>query len=503
MGEVDPIECTLYATSGLNPRIECFEKFKVLDPSWPDMWYLNRNLKNSSLPDLNVTTAWELGYTGKGVIITFLDDGLEWDHPDIFENFEQSASKNLLDNKDDPRPDYSHYVQNHGTRSAGIVGSLANNNLCTIGIAFNSRIGAIRILSDQAVSDSLLAQALEFNREKIHIYCSSFGPPDLELIEPGPKTKTALREGVNKGRKGLGSIYIWASGNGGEFEDSCAYDGYINSIYTFSISATTENGNKPSYTEECSSILATTFSSGSPEEKSIYSIDIKGECTSDHSGTSAAAPIAAGIIALTLEANPKLTWRDVMFITVLTSRAKAIVSNNYIQNKRGLLVSSRYGFGLMDAGRMVEVAKNWVNVPKMVTCDVQSFDYLVKTRKLFGITEVRLFTNSCQGTRNEINYIEQIEIVVSILVKIRGFLEFNITSPMGTKSQILQVRKYDNSPEGFVKWTFMSVYFWGENPKGEWILNFGSIDASIVEMSELNLKIHGTKNKPCEYEKYF
>jgi hypothetical protein len=57
-----------------------------------------------------------------------------------------------------------------------------------------------------------------------------------------------------------------------------------------------------------------------------------------------------------------------MFIVVLSSRPKAIKSNNYIPNRRGFLVSSRYGFGLMDAGRMTELAKNWKNVPKMVTC---------------------------------------------------------------------------------------------------------------------------------------
>ena len=80
--------------------------------------------------------------------------------------------------------------------------------------------------------------------------------------------------------------------------------------------------------------------------------------------------MAAGIIALALEANPSLTWRDVMFIVVLSSRPKAIKSNNYIANKRGFLVSSRYGFGLMDAGRMTELARNWKNVPAMVKCDI-------------------------------------------------------------------------------------------------------------------------------------
>lgn len=131
---------------------------------------------------------------------------------------------------------------------------------------------------------------------------------------------------------------MWASGNGGRFNDSCACDGYTNNIYTFSISSTSEFGEKPWYLEECTSILAAVFSNGDQRkgEREIMTPDIRHRCTDKHTGTSAAAPLAAGIIALTLEANPNLTWRDIMFMIVLTSRPDAIPSNNYFENKAGL-----------------------------------------------------------------------------------------------------------------------------------------------------------------------
>ena len=44
--------------------------------------------------------------------------------------------------------------------------------------------------------------------------------------------------------------------------DSCACDGYTNSIYTLSVSSLTEHNRKPWYLEECASTLATTYSSG-------------------------------------------------------------------------------------------------------------------------------------------------------------------------------------------------------------------------------------------------
>jgi hypothetical protein len=48
------------------------------DPYWKEMWYLNRHSQFSELPDMNVSSAWAMGYSGRGVSVTFLDDGLEW-----------------------------------------------------------------------------------------------------------------------------------------------------------------------------------------------------------------------------------------------------------------------------------------------------------------------------------------------------------------------------------------------------------------------------------------
>ena len=64
---------------------------------------------------------------------------------------------------------------------------------------------------------------------------------------------------------------MWASGNGGREKDSCNCDGYTDSIYTLSISSSTQNGNVPWYSEACSSTLATTYSSGNLNEKQIVS----------------------------------------------------------------------------------------------------------------------------------------------------------------------------------------------------------------------------------------
>lgn len=76
---------------------------------------------------------------------------------------------------------------------------------------------------------------------------------------PGMLASRALRDGVEKGRNGKGSVFVWASGNGGKYLDNCNCDGYTTSIYTLSVSSVSEVGTTPWYSEACSSSLTTTF----------------------------------------------------------------------------------------------------------------------------------------------------------------------------------------------------------------------------------------------------
>lgn len=77
-----------------------------------------------------------------------------------------------------------------------------------------------------------------------------------------------------QGRGGLGSIFVWASGNGGRDTDNCNCDGYTNSVFTLSISSATESGNIPWYSEACASTLASTYSSGGGADRQIVSMSM-------------------------------------------------------------------------------------------------------------------------------------------------------------------------------------------------------------------------------------
>lgn len=281
------------------------------DPKWPSMWYMHcSDNTHPCQSDMNIEGAWKRGYTGKNIVVTILDDGIERTHPDLMQNYDALASCDVNGNDLDPMPRYDASNENkHGTRCAGEVAAAANNSHCTVGIAFNAKIGGVRML-DGDVTDMVEAKSVSFNPQHVHIYSASWGPDDdgKTVDGPAPLTRQAFENGVRMGRRGLGSVFVWASGNGGRSKDHCSCDGYTNSIYTISISSTAESGKKPWYLEECSSTLATTYSSGESYDKKIITTDLRQRCTDNHTGTSASAPMAAGIIALALEANEPSLW---------------------------------------------------------------------------------------------------------------------------------------------------------------------------------------------------
>ena len=83
---------------------------------------------------------------------------------------------------------------------------------------------------------------------------------------PGHLIKKAVHNGINYGRDGLGSIFVFASGNGAGSGDQCNFDGYTNSIYSVTVSAIDHKGLHPYYSEPCAANLVVAYSSGSGKQ---------------------------------------------------------------------------------------------------------------------------------------------------------------------------------------------------------------------------------------------
>ncbi|XP_056639377.1 furin-like protease 2 isoform X2 [Diorhabda sublineata] len=466
------------------PRYRAVPSVSFPDPLFKEQWYLNGGAKDGL--DMNLAPAWQKGYTGRGVVVSILDDGIQTNHPDLAQNYDPLASTDINGNDDDPMPQ-DNGDNKHGTRCAGEVAAVAYNQFCGIGVAYNASIGGVRML-DGVVNDAVEARALGLNPEHIDIYSASWGPEDdgKTVDGPGPLARRAFIYGVTSGRKGKGSIFVWASGNGGRHTDSCNCDGYTNSIFTLSISSATQGGYKPWYLEECSSTLATTYSSGTPgHDKSVATVDMDARlrpdhiCTVEHTGTSASAPLAAGICALALEANPTLTWRDMQYLVVLTSKAGPLEKEaGWIVNGVRRKVSHKFGYGLMDAGALVTLAEKWTTVPPQHICKSQE---IVEDRPInpsYGTTlEFNMDVDACGGTLNDVRFLEHVQCKISLRFFPRGNLRILLTSPMGTTSTLLFERPRDVVSSNFDEWPFLSVHFWGEKAEGRWklqIVNSGN-----------------------------
>ena len=315
------------------------------DELWDHQWYLHdTRYLTKNLPDisLHVENVWRRGITGKGVRVVVLDDGLDHEHPDLKENYDPDISYDFNSGDGDPAP--QDVVNSHGTRCAGEIAMRAGNHLCGVGVAHNATIGGIRML-DGKISDTIEGLALSYSLDKVDIFSSSWGPNDdgATVEGPGRLAAEALAKGARDGRGGKGVVYVWASGNGGSHGDDCNCDGYTSSIYTLSVSSASQQGSATWYGESCPSTLTSTYSSGAYTDQKIATTDVGGGCTVSHTGTSAAAPLAAGILALVLEANPGLTWRDIQHLTVHSSDSKPVRGNTgWRTNGAGLDYNPRY-----------------------------------------------------------------------------------------------------------------------------------------------------------------
>jgi kexin len=172
----------------------------------------------------------------------------------------------------DPTPQFKDDY--HGTRCAGEIAAVANNDICGVGVAYGSKVAGLRILS-APVTDAIEARAITYAYNITHIYSNSWGPNDngKEVDGPGRLFQRALIDGTRYGRNGKGSIIVFAGGNGGNYDDNCNFDGYANSIYTLTIGAIDNNNQKPPYGELCAAQLAVTYSKGTSDH--IVSLWVK------------------------------------------------------------------------------------------------------------------------------------------------------------------------------------------------------------------------------------
>lgn len=305
------------------------------------------------------------------------------------------------------------------------------------------------------------------------VQCEYNGQSPLQL--------NATMMGIAQGRGGKGIIYVYAAGNSYSAGSDVNFEGALNSRYTISVGAVGKDGLHASY----SIGGAPLFVSAPGGDLDSYTNNIValagGGCTDGGAGTSFAAPVVSGLIALILQANPELFWRDVQGILALTSRqVEANDTASWTINAAGFHHSYLYGFGLVDANASVTTAQNWVNFPPEIQLLAESGAVDLKIPD-FSTTGSTPATSTVTVNASSTFVTESVIVYLDLTHSSRGDVEVVLTSPSGTASILAPGQRPENS-QTLERWKLMTVRNWGEPADGVWTL-------SLIDQSQGDLDV--------------
>jgi subtilisin family serine protease len=469
------------------------KKFLPNDPLFPRQWHLRNTGQSGGAPgiDLNVASAWN-SFLGDGVFVGIVDDGLQTTHPDLLANASTSLDYDFNEDDTDANPtDLDFDV--HGTQVAGLVGARGNNGLGVSGVAPRATLVGVRLLGGPT-TDLLEAEALAYANDSIQIKNNSWGAPDgTGLLEDiGPLAAAALAQGAQSGRNGRGTIFVFSAGNGRLVGDNANYDGYVNSLFAIAVGAVSDQGTQASYSESgaCLTVVAP---SGSAARPRIVTTDLAGldgadpgDYTTNFIGTSASAPLVSGVVALMLQANPQLGWRDVREILMRSATVNDRSDADWVTNRAGFHFNHKYGAGLVNATEAVALAVAWTNLAAGVSLSLEltNLSLSVPDNQPAGVNVSFTVTN--QNLR-----VEHVALHAELNHDDWGDLEITLQSPSGLKSVLAE----PHSPafDQAVDWTFTSVRHWGEPALGTWTVNFADRRfLNVGQVKELRLDIYGS-----------
>ena len=499
---------TLRSTSGVATAVLALARQQILrtlpdDPLLPDQWHLKSSGSASPGTDVNVESVWNYGGSngirGSGMRIGIVDNGIEQTHPDLVANVDASNGWDWNGGDSNPSPGSG---DRHGTACAGTAAARGNNTMGVSGVAPEATLVGLRLIAAPS-TDEQEAQAMLWKKNLIQVKSCSWGPSDsgTNLEGPGPLTLAALQSAVTTGREGRGTVIVWAVGNGQSNGDNSNYDGYANAIQTIAAAAIDSSGNAANYSEAGANLIVCAPSSGSAGALGITTSDLTGSAgyntasslgggdyTRDFGGTSASAPMVAGVAALMLEKNPQLGWRDVQEILIRSATQIRPSDSGWTFNGAGLHFHHRFGAGLVNASEAVALASGWQPLPSQKNISQSTAaPAAIPENSAAGVSIS--FPMASTNLR-----VEHVTLTADISHTSRGNLEVILTSPAGTVSRLAEV--HNDTNDNFPTWTFSTVRNWGESADGEWILkiadrssNGNSAGGNLVSAT---LKIFGS-----------
>lgn len=390
-------------------------------------------------------------------------------------------------------------------------------------------------------------------RSQVYYDCSN-PVGDSLAREPNSIVVAALNAfGDASSYSSAGSI-VWVTGMGGEYGSGGKYGEGKTPYYDGpTVFSTDLRGCDVGYGNKTA---ITPFLRGETERNGVAD---NPQCDYSYmNGTSAAAPTISGVVALMLSANPDLTWRDVRDILRLSARkvdanyaqhspdkkipygARTDLRNNTLlpevgqasdiregatlvpmdlgwqKNGAGSEYSNWYGFGVPDAAKAVELAKEYKKQPERhKTADVKmpAFEEIAYWAKQapdagkaanFKSTKIQSFPYqqvSLVGTlKSSAQQVDTFQVLLSGENVCLGSLGIAVQSPSGMFSLLKLPNdsfRFDGIDE-FEDFALNSMAFYGEPAQGEWkIFALASNPDIPLEMKEENQKTEGEKPTAC------
>lgn len=320
------------------------------DPWLANEWYLDNTGQSGVVgSDINAPVAWERA-TGEGITIAVLDSGVQLDHPDL----SVIPGHDYVDDDDDPNGT-AETDGGHGTCAAGIAAAVGDNGYGIAGVAWEADIYAIRVIGGETTTEDIYDAFVEAVDAGASVLSNSWGYSDgCEYI---PKVSTfadMFNYAEDYGRGGLGAAVVFSAGNGGcDIEQDGMLD-HKKLLVVAAVESTDVRAWYSSYGEYVDIAAPTSLLTTDLEGAGYGSYEGDDAFTDYFSGTSASAPVVSGVVALMMQANPRITAAQVRDVLCATATRVDIENAGYDEDGW----SPYYGCGRIDAGAAVNAVAN-------------------------------------------------------------------------------------------------------------------------------------------------
>ena len=457
----------------------------------------------------NVFPVWE-SWRGEGIKVAVFDQGIDATHSDLDDNLLSALGRRASNLTAGGDPVLA--ADNHGTPVAGVIAAETNGS-GVIGVAPKASLVSIYSSFSTAEITNAFSYAVNFD-----VLNNSWGyaPQQLSQVNSSwafmdnfrsptfAAAGQALKGLAENGRNGLGTVVVQSAGNSYGLGDDTNLHNFQNSRYIVTVAGTDYQGTVTSYSSPGASVLIAApggeVNTNNDVLGQILTTDRVGSSGYDDSdytfiqGTSFSGPVVSGVVALMLDANPSLGYRDVQQIIAYSGRKIAVADNEWKYNGApnwnggGLhydSVDHNLGFGMIDALAAVRLAESWSSPAQTSAND---FEHSVTSSNRQAIPDGTSLLQQSVNVTQAMD-IERVEVTIDISHTRIGDLGILLTSPAGTHSWLLwRPGKTDSSPYGQsqdnIHFTFNTVLSWGENSAGTWTLSV--FDEALLDAGTLN-----------------